>query len=112
MGPKNPTTRIFPAKTREKRAYGKSPLELDLPQALDAMNRIAQEGKSMPESKLAIVLGNTVTSSAFTRKIRALSAYGLLSEEAGGQFVLTDLALAIAARGPRKDNWKLRSRRF
>lgn len=92
-----PSVRNWTVKiTKEKRAYGKAPLELDLPQALDAINRIAQEGKSMGESKLAIILGNTVTSSAFTRKIRSLIAYGLLSEQPDEQFALSDLALSIA----------------
>jgi len=77
-----------------KRPYGKAPLELDLPQAVDVLVRIAQEGRSFSASKLAVVLGNTITSSAFTRKIRSLSVYGLLNEQAG-QFTLTDLALAI-----------------
>jgi hypothetical protein len=81
---------------KEKRPYGKAPLELDLPQAVDAVNRIAQEGKSIDESRLAVVLGNTVTSSAFTRKLRSLSTYGLLAEQTGGLYQLTDLALAIA----------------
>ena len=94
MEAKNPSVRPFPAKAKEKRAYGKAPFELDLPQALEAMNKIAQEGKTLPQSKLAIVLGNTVTSSAFSRKVRALAAYGLLADQTG-QFVLTDLALAI-----------------
>ncbi len=57
---------------------------------------MAQQGKVLQESKLAAVLGNTITSSAFTRKIRALITYGLLSEQTGGEFSLTDLALAIA----------------
>lgn len=91
MDSKNATGR-----PREKRPYGKAPLEMDFPQAVDAVNRIAQEGRSVDESKLAIVLGNTITSSAFTRKLRSLSAYGLLAEQTGGQFALTDLALAIA----------------
>lgn len=50
----------------------------------------------MPESKLALILGNTVTSSAFVRKVRALSIYGLLADQVDGHFSLTDLALAIA----------------
>jgi len=88
--------KIFPARTKGRRAYGKSPLDLDLPHAIEAMNKIAQAGRSMSKSKLAIVLGNTVTSSAFARKIRALSSYGLIGEQPDGQFALTDLALAIA----------------
>jgi hypothetical protein len=96
MDSKNATVRVFPGKSTKKRPYGKAPLELDLPQALEAVGRISQEGKSLPESKLALVLGNTITSSAFTRKVRSLSAYGLLVDQTGGQFALTDVALAIA----------------
>ncbi len=97
-------------RTKEKRAYGKAPLELDLPQALEAMNKIAQEGKSMEVSKLAIVLGNTVTSSAFTRKIRSLVAYGLLTEQPEQQYALTDLALSIAF--PRSPEAQLDAKKF
>jgi hypothetical protein len=96
MDSKNATIKVFPGQSKEKRPYGKAPLELDLPQALEAVGKISQEGKSMPESELALVLGNTITSSAFTRKVRSLSAYGLLMDQTGGQFTLTDLALAIA----------------
>jgi len=94
MEAQNATPVSYPLNLKEKRPYGKAPFELDLPQALEAVERISQEGKTLPESKLAVVLGNTITSSAFTRKIRSLVAYGLLAEQAG-QFALTDLALTI-----------------
>jgi len=94
MDAKN-TARVFPGKSKDKRPYGKAPLELDLPQALEAVGKISQEGKSLTESKLALVLGNTITSSAFARKVRSLAAYGLV-DQSGGQFTLTELALAIA----------------
>jgi hypothetical protein len=96
MEAKSSTVRHFPAKGKEKRPYGKAPLEFGLDVALVALNKIAQEGKSLSESSLAIALGNTVTSSAFTRKIRALAAYALLEEKPGGQFALTELGTAIA----------------
>lgn len=92
----NANTKTFAAKGREKRPYGKAPLEFGLDLAIDAVNRIVQEGKSLPESTLAVMLGNTVTSSSFTRKVRALTAYGLLAELPGAQYALTELALAIA----------------
>jgi len=63
----------------------------------------------MPESRLALVLGNTVTSSAFTRKVRSLSSYGLLADQGAGQFVLTDLALAIAF--PRSPQTQMEARK-
>lgn len=87
--------KTFASKGKEKRPYGKAPLEFGLDLAIDAVNRIAQEGKSLPQSTLAVILGNTVTSSAFTRKVRALTLYGLLAELPGGQYALTELALAI-----------------
>src|SRR2546422_1008413 len=96
MEAKSSTVRPFLANAKEKRPYGKAPLELGPDLAIEAVHKIAQEGKSLPESTLAVVLGNTVTSSAFTRKIRALTSYGLLEEQSGAQFTLTDLALAIA----------------
>lgn len=96
MEARSATVKPFLAKGKERRPYGKAPLELGLSEALETVGRIAQEGKSMSELRLAIILGNTVTSSAFTRKIRALTFFGLLDEQAGEQFTLTELALAIA----------------
>lgn len=87
---------MTPKKDRDRRAYGKSPLVLNLAEALALVGKISQEGRTVPESKLAIILGNTISSSAFTKKIRALGSYGLLSEQADGQFTLTDLAISIA----------------
>jgi hypothetical protein len=96
MEAKNPMPKIVPPKAKEKRPYGKAPLELDLPQALETVNRIAQEGRAMGESQLAAILGNTVTSSAFPRKIRSLVSYGLLVDQQPNQYALTELALSIA----------------
>lgn len=96
MDAKNSIVKMYSPKTKEKRAYGKAPHELSLPQALGVLNKIAQEGRSLDESKLALVLGNTVTSSAFPRKVRSLVAYGLLAEPSDSQYALTDLALSIA----------------
>src|SRR5229473_1386789 len=96
MEGKTTLLRVHGGKMKERRPWGKSPLEFDLPQAIEAVSGMAQQGKILSESQLAAVLGNTITSSAFTRKIRALIVYCLLSEQPGGQFALTDLALAIA----------------
>jgi hypothetical protein len=96
MSSTNTTPKVFPSKGKGKRPYGKAPLELSLPQAIEAVEEIAKQGKSLTESQLALALGNTITSSAFTRKVRALSVYGLLTESTGGEFTLTDLALTIA----------------
>jgi hypothetical protein len=96
MEGKTTLPRVHGGKIKERRPWGKSPLEFDLSQAVDAVSDMAQQGKILSESQLAAVLGNTITSSAFTRKIRALVVYGLLTEQAGAQFALTDLALAIA----------------
>ena len=109
MDSKNPTAKALPGKSKERRPYAKAPLELDLPQALDALGKIAQEGKALQESKLAIVLGNTVTSSAFTRKVRALCVYGLLTEHPDELFTLTELALAIAL--PRSPQTQLEAKK-
>jgi hypothetical protein len=68
---------------------------LTLPEALTLIGKISQEGRAVFESKLAAILGNTISSSSFTKKIRALCSYGLLSEQPDGQFGLTELALAI-----------------
>src|ERR1051325_9553894 len=96
MEARNTAAKLFPAKNGERRAYGKAPLELALDAAIDTVGKISQQGKTLPEAKLAAILGNTTTSSAFTRKIRALTAYGLLEENPGAQFNLTELAIAIA----------------
>jgi hypothetical protein len=96
MEAKSATVRAFPPKEKEKRPYGKAPFEFGLDLAVEAVNKFAQEGKSLPESTVAVILGNTVTSSSFTRKLRALTSYGLIVEQPGAQFALTDLALAIA----------------
>ena len=42
-----------------------------------------------------MILGNPITSSAFTRKLRALTSYGLLAEEAQAHVALTGLAMAM-----------------
>lgn len=96
MEARSATVKTFPGKGKERRPYGKAPLEFSLRGAVEVVSKIALEGKSLSESRLAIVLGNTVTSSSFTRKIRTLTSYGLLVEQPGVQFGLTDLALAIA----------------
>jgi len=112
MDEKNAVAKTSQSKSKEKRPYGKAPLELDLTQALEAVSKIAQEGKSMSESKLAVILGNTITSSAFTRKLRALSVYGLLEEAPGAQFVLTDLALAIVLPRSPQSQMEAKKRAF
>jgi hypothetical protein len=96
MEGRNAAARNFQGKDKERRPYGKAPLEFGLHGAIEVVSKIAQEGKSLSESRLAIVLGNTITSSAFTKKIRTLTSYGLLAEQPGAQFGLTELALAIA----------------
>ncbi|MBI3684074.1 MAG: hypothetical protein HY235_27185 [Acidobacteria bacterium] len=96
MEARKASVETFPSiNTRKKRPYGKSPLEFDLSQAVEAIGRFAQEGKALPVTKLAILLGNTTTSSAFTKKLRALSCFGLLDDQADGSFALTERALAI-----------------
>ena len=83
---------------REKRLpYGTAPLALDLSQAIALTARIGQEGRPVPAARLAVLMGNTVSSSAFPKKVRALSSYGLLGYEAGDQCALTELGLMIAS---------------
>ncbi len=109
MEAKNPIVKMYSPKSKDRRPYGTAPLDLDLPQALEVMNKIAQEGRSMPESKLALILGNTITSSAFPRKVRALVAYGLLAELSDANYVLSELALSIAY--PRSAEAQLESKK-
>ena len=77
--------------------YGTAPLGLDLAQAIALTTRIGQEGPNLPETKLGILMGNTVSSSAFPKKIRALYSYGLLEPAGTGRYALTELGLTIAS---------------
>lgn len=79
----------------KRKPYGTAPIELDLADAVDLTLKIGQEGPFVSLTTLAILAGHTVTSSATTRKISALQAYGLLEKQGPEQYALTDLGKSI-----------------
>ena len=51
----------------------------------------------LPASRLGVVLGNSTSSSAFSRKIGALRAFGFIIDEAKGEYRPTDLGVSVAS---------------
>ncbi len=77
--------------------YGTAPLALTLADVSALAAKAGEEGPVLSAAKLAIITGNTISSSSFVKKIRALKAFGLISEQSKDLYTLTDLGLSVAS---------------
>jgi hypothetical protein len=77
--------------------YGTAPLTLTLADAVALIAKAGAEGSLLPAARLAIIAGNTVSSSSFVRKIGALRAFGLISEQEKDLYALTDLGISLSS---------------
>ena len=81
-----------------RRGYGTRPLVLTIPAAVAIMKEILKSGEpELSDSELAVKLGNSRTSSSFTRKAAALKAFSFLDEPEKGRFAVTSRGISVGS---------------
>jgi len=82
----------------DRRPWGSTPPYLSLPEAFSLVAQIyANGGGEATYDVLSRIVGNSTSSSSFTRKLSALKAYGLVDETSKGTITLSPLGSKIAA---------------
>lgn len=94
-----------------RRSYGTRPLALTIPAAVAVMKEILKAGEpELSDSELAVKLGNSRTSSSFTRKAAALKAFSFLDEPEKGRFVVTNRGMSVGS--PRSSHDSMHSQKL
>jgi len=69
---------------------------MDLASSISVIPKMMQAESPIPSTRLAIILGTTVSSSTFAKKTSALKAYGLIEEEPKNTYTVSERGKAVA----------------